>query len=79
MIILNQLRNPHSDQIGIKSWAFLLDLRKLLRSKAKMGFLMPLPSFELGMHRQELGLRADVVYLVAWRVMVCLIFASQKA
>lgn len=58
VIILNQLRNPHRDQVGIKHWALLLGLRRLLWLKAKMDFVMPLPSPELGVQRQALGLQS---------------------
>ena len=58
MVIQSQLRNTHRGQRGIKSGALLLDWRKLLELKAKVGFLIPLPKLELEMHTQELHLHS---------------------
>lgn len=56
--ILNQLSSNRQGSDRNKNWALLLDIRRFLGLKAKMGSSMPLPSLELGMHRQELGLQS---------------------
>lgn len=56
--ILNQLSSNIQGSDRNKKWALLLDVRRFLGFKAKMGSSMPLPSLELGVHRQELGLQS---------------------